>query len=122
MNEKTTVYTREKLQRLGDEIRSARKLKQLANYYNCILSQVLQAAEADKTMVILTSMPSEMGISDSRQILTTEEIVIYLSQQFPGCLVEAVEDWVDEPLRRGPPTRVLKKGIKIDWSFDMKSI
>jgi hypothetical protein len=37
---------------------------------------------------------------------------------FPECTVTLAEEWVDVPNRHPgqPPTRVLKSGVKIDWS------
>jgi hypothetical protein len=50
--------------------------------------------------------------------ITLSEVVDALRARFPGCKVERVEEWVDVPSRNvgQPPTRVLKSGIKIDWS------
>jgi hypothetical protein len=52
--------------------------------------------------------------------LTLQEVMEALRARYPGCKVELVEEWVDQ-IGRGnfkghPPTRVLKSGIKIDWS------
>jgi hypothetical protein len=51
--------------------------------------------------------------------LTLEEVMRALRARYPGCKVETVEEWVDQIGRgnaRGLQTRVLKSGIKIDWS------
>jgi hypothetical protein len=55
---------------------------------------------------------------DTQRIrVTLEEVMSALRARYPGCNVSLSEDWVDQPSPRGqPPTRVLKSGIKIDWS------
>jgi hypothetical protein len=50
--------------------------------------------------------------------ITLEEVMEALRARFPGCKVDRSEEWTDVPNRHSgqPPTRVLKSGIKIDWS------
>jgi hypothetical protein len=51
--------------------------------------------------------------------ITLDEVVQAIRARFPGCKVELVEEWVDQVGRgnpRGVQTRILKSGIKIDWS------
>jgi hypothetical protein len=49
---------------------------------------------------------------------TNEDILQGFRQKFAECTVTLAEDWVDVPNRHPgqPPTRILKSGIKIDWS------
>ena len=60
----------------------------------------------------------QRGMGQSK--ITLQEVMEALHARYPGCKVEVVEEWVDQ-IGRGnfkghPPTRVLKSGIKIDWS------
>jgi len=118
----STIYTREKLQGLGDECRRIQKRNQLDVYYNTILPHILEAARNDKLLTILETMPSCLDtnkhIVHYAITVTMDELIEDLSARFPGCLIELAEEWVDEPPRRSgaPLTRILKKGIKIDWS------
>ena len=48
---------------------------------------------------------------------TLEDILDAFREQFPDCSVEYAETWVDVPAsKHQPPTKVLRKGIHIDWS------
>ncbi len=50
--------------------------------------------------------------------VTIDEVMEAVRARYPGCSVYRVEEWVDVVNNRNgvPPTRVLKSGIKIDWS------
>jgi hypothetical protein len=108
------TFTREKLQGLAEE----RRLQQLAVFIdreaaNGVLSNAIQG----KTSFLYErSQTNPLGSWSSP--LTDEELIAGLKVKFPGSQISAVEEWVDEPLKRpgAPLTRVLKKGIKIDWS------
>ena len=44
--------------------------------------------------------------------MTNEEIVSRFQQKFPECLIKYSEEWVET----NASTRVLRRGIMIDWS------
>ena len=44
--------------------------------------------------------------------MTNEEIVTRFQQKFPDCLIKYSEEWVES----NASTKVLKRGITIDWS------
>uniref|UniRef100_A0A6C0AP28 Uncharacterized protein n=1 Tax=viral metagenome TaxID=1070528 RepID=A0A6C0AP28_9ZZZZ len=49
---------------------------------------------------------------NSQTTMTNEEIVTRFQTAFPGCSVQYGEEWVES----NASTRVLKRGITIDWS------
>jgi hypothetical protein len=110
------TFTREKLQGLAEETR----LQQLAYFIDQdIANGVLQSATQGKTSFLFERRGETPASRNSmRYIPTDQEIMDALRVKFPGSTVSWVEEWVDAPARRPfePPTRVLKKGIKIDWS------
>jgi hypothetical protein len=104
------TFTREKLQGLAEE----RRLLNLTLFINNhIAPHVLSAATFGKTSFLY-----ERTTVGGRDAPTDEELIDGLQVKFPGSRVTLSEEWVDSPARRpsDPPTRVLKKGIKIDWS------
>lgn len=104
------TFTREKLQGLAEE----RRLLNLTLFINNhVAPHVLSAATFGKTSFLY-----ERTTVGGRDAPTDEELIAGLKVKFPGSQISAVEEWVDEPLKRpgAPLTRVLKKGIKIDWS------
>ena len=105
------TFTREKLQSLAEEHR----LQQLTYFIdNHVANGVISAATQGKTSFLYERNPHY----PQQQVPTDEELMGGLLIKFPGSSVTLSEEWVDEPIRRPhlPPTRVLKKGIKIDWS------
>lgn len=105
------TFTREKLQGLAEEHR----LQQLTHFIDGqIANLVIGAATQGKTSVLYERPPHH---HPNQYMPTDEELMEGLRSKFPGASVTLSEEWVDEPLRRVgyPPTRVLKKGIKIDW-------
>jgi hypothetical protein len=68
--------------------------------------------EIDETK--LAQYTTQRGLG--RLGITIEEVLQALRARFPGCKVERAEDWVNVSTFTGQLTRVLKSGIKIDWS------
>ena len=104
------TFAREKLQGLAEE----RRLLNLTTFINNhVAPHVLSAATIGKTSFLY-----ERTTVGGRDAPTDEELINGLKIKFPGSSVTLSEEWVDEPPRRmgAPLTRVLKKGIKIDWS------
>lgn len=110
------TFTREKLQGLAEEHR----LQQLAHFIDSqIANGVLSSASQGKTSFLYEQREDIAVHRNPHQYApTNQELIDGLQVKFPGAAVTVVEEWVDEPHRRpgAPPTRVLKKGIKIDWS------
>lgn len=110
------TFTREKLQGLAEE----RRLQQLAAFINNrIAPSVTQTAMVGKTSFLYERPDSTNPIQHAHEYIPAdEELMDGLRIKFPGCTVTQSEEWVDVPAKRlsDPPTRVLKKGIKIDWS------
>ena len=124
-----TSYTRKKLQGLAEEKRIreqaqalAQKRATMCHYVQQITPCVVRAAEESKTSYLYTppQTPNRCsGIMGVGPHPTTEDLVEALRESFPGCAVEAVEEWVDHVGQgnlRGVLTRILTSGIKIDWS------
>ncbi len=112
------TFNRAALQGRAEEMRKAAEATrqfQLRQTVKQIVDQieraVLDAAATDKTFYIheLRNMPGNCTIDD---------ILRGFQEKFPECTVTFTEEWVDVPNRHQghPPTRVLKSGIKIDWS------
>jgi hypothetical protein len=61
---------------------------------------------------------AQRGMGQSK--ITLQEVMEALRARYPGCKVELTEEWVDQiglgKFKGHPPTRILKSGIKIDWS------
>jgi hypothetical protein len=110
------TFTREKLQGLAEE----RRLQELTFFIdNYVANGVTQSAVQGKTSFLYERSDATNPYRGSSKALPTDwELMDGLKVKFPGSQISAVEEWVDEPPRRSgaPLTRVLKKGIKIDWS------
>ncbi len=116
-----TKFNREALKGRAEEMRKAaeeRRLLQIRQNIearvNQIEREVLDAAAAGKTFYLYDPQPYGGLPHDC----TNDDFVRGFQQKFPECTVTFAEDWVDVPNRHPsqPPTRVLKSGIKIDWS------
>jgi DNA-binding transcriptional MerR regulator len=107
------TFTREKLQGLAEEHR----LQQLTHFIDSqIANHVIGCASQGKTS-FLYEQREDMIRNPHQYVPTDEELVAGLRVKFPGAAIARTEEWVDEIVRTGrPPTRVLKKGVKIDWS------
>jgi hypothetical protein len=113
-----TTFSRQKLQGHAEETRKAEEaaaearmrdtVKMLVT--NTIAPQVLNAARAKATSYLWEGLPRVHGV-------VSDDLLRGLREKFPECTVTLAEDWVDQPTRPGhPPMRILKSGIKIDWS------
>jgi hypothetical protein len=112
------TFSRQKLQGHAEETRKAEEaatearmrdtVKQVVT--NAIAPQVLDAARTKATFYLWEGSPQRYGVA-------SDDLLRGLREKFPECNVTVAEDWVEQPSRPGhPPTRVLKSGIKIDWS------
>lgn len=105
------TFTREKLQNLAEEHR----LRQLAHFIDSqVANGVVCAATQGRTSFLYEGSPHY----PQQQTPTNDELMTGLRLKFPGTTVSLSEEWVDVAPRHPhlPLTRVLKKGIKIDWS------
>lgn len=59
---------------------------------------------------------AQQARNSNNPVVTLNEVMEAVRAKYPGCSVEKVEEWVDAPTRLPTPTRILKSGIKIDWS------
>lgn len=108
------TFTREKLQGLAEEHR----LQQLTHFIDIqIANGVLSSATQGKTS-FLYEQREDMVRNPHQYVPTDEELIAGLQVKFPGATIARTEEWVDVCGRHPklPPTRVLKRGIKIDWS------
>jgi hypothetical protein len=112
------TFTRETLQGRQEEIRKAaertklwQRRQAIESYVNQVERAVLDEAAAGKSFYLyeVRILPHDC---------TNDDILQGFQQKFPECTVTLAEEWVDIPTRQSgqPPTRVLKSGIKIDWS------
>jgi len=69
---------------------------------------------AAKQMVHLQpkSMHASGNVQAEQPVITDEDLVAAFKRKFPDCAVSYEETWVDVT----PQNRILKKGIRIDWS------
>jgi hypothetical protein len=110
------TYSREYLRGIPEQLRQQRKKQILQNVINAVVQPVTTAATNEKTSCII-----EESVYASQQshfqrtgvvTITTDDIIGALQEKFPDCIISFQEAWVDTAHN----TRVLKKGILIDWS------
>ena len=105
------TFDRAYLQNLSGLLRR----QQIEQWINNQLHHSIAAAAADgKTSYLVNGMPQiHTGkVGNPRLSFTSEELVEVLQKKYPGCDITYKEEWV-EP---NASTRVLQKGIVIDWS------
>lgn len=114
--EKFEQFSREKLQGLAEEW----KIKQLYGFIDQYITPVVVNHARQGLTSYLYEQKDQFGHVKQCNMYTPtdDELLIGLNEKFPGCSIGVVEEWVDVPTKRlsMPPTRTLKKGIKIDWS------
>lgn len=106
------TFNRAYLQKLA----GLRRRQQIEQWINNSLHHAVEAAAADgKTSYLVNQMPQihNMYKAGSTPLpFTSEEFVAVLQKKYPGCDITYKEEWVDT----NASTRVLQKGIVIDWS------
>lgn len=105
------LYTREELQNLPKELRKG-YLNQVVNRY---VQEIINAASNGKTSTVIEMLIDGKNcgrIQTWEKTPTYEEMEEILKERFPGCRIAYEEVWVEKDIN----TRVLKKGIVIDWS------
>jgi hypothetical protein len=108
------IYSREYLRGIPEQIKRQQKQNAISMLCGSITGPVTNAASAGKTSHLVEEKsyiqynnPAHYGVG-----ITNDEILSALSEKFPDCVVSFQEAWVDTSHN----TRVLKKGILIDWS------
>ena len=114
------VYSRDYLQSMPEE----RKQQQIDRIVSGFIRNLKEDAALGKTSYTYTNSQNETGSrttyiplghanhSPFQPQLTDADLIAGFFTRFPGCKVYYQEEWVES----GPTTRVLKKGIVIDWS------
>jgi predicted patatin/cPLA2 family phospholipase len=104
-------------------VRTLQRRQYIQQWINDQLHHQIVAAAADgNTSYVVTQkfmphMPNTGNIyqghvQQPQPPFTSEELVELLQKKYPGCDVSYNEEWVDT----NSSTRVLQKGIVIDWS------
>lgn len=107
------TYSREYLQSIPQE----RKQQQIDCIISFFINDLKNAAALGKTSYTYTRPAQSMKLTfphppSPYPELTDAEIIAGFLARFPGCNVYYDESWVET----NTTTRVLKKGIVIDWS------
>jgi hypothetical protein len=106
------LYSRDYLQSMPEQ----RKQQEINGIVGQFQGELLNAAASGKTSYMyvrqIENRPQISWPSHSPPPLTDAELVAGFFTRFPGCKIYYEESWVES----GPTTRVLKKGIVIDWS------
>ena len=104
------LYSRDYLQSMPEQ----RKQQEINGIVGQFHGELLNAAASGKTsyMYVRPDTRKLVGSHPSLPVLTDAELVAGFFTRFPGCKIYYQEEWVES----GPTTRVLKKGIVIDWS------
>jgi predicted adenine nucleotide alpha hydrolase (AANH) superfamily ATPase len=118
-------YSREYLRGIPGKLKQKRKQDLIRVMVGSVGNPVTVAATKEKTSYMIDEQvyakyqvpphPQEFQHLETYLrdvVLTKEEILYALQEKFPGCVVSFQETWVDAE----DNTRVLKKGILIDWS------
>ena len=115
------TFDRTTLQGRAEEMRKAAEAAKLVRLRQNVKTRVdqvertiLDEAAVGKSFYLYDPIPYG-GLPES---MTNEDLVRGFQEKFPDCTVTLAEEWVDVPVRsRGAvPMRILKSGIKIDWS------
>ena len=101
------IYSREYLQSIPQE----RKQQQINGIVQTFIQELVNAAALGKTSYTYVR-PAFMKMHSPFPELTDAELIAGFHARFPGCNIYYDESWVET----NTTTRVLKKGIVIDWS------
>jgi hypothetical protein len=116
------TLSRSTLQGHAEEMRKKREAEKLERirasvrqYVDGVTGAILNTAADKKTFYLYVLADQGLRLPDYVQI---DDLLRGFQEKFPDCMVTLSEEWVDVPNRHSgqPPTRVLKSGIKIDWS------
>ena len=104
------MFSREYLQSVPEQ----RKQEQIDGIVSQFSNYLINAAAQGKTsyMYVRPTNSGSAGCWPPPPSLTDAELIAGFFTRFPGCKIYNEEEWVEN----GPTTRILKKGIVIDWS------
>ena len=109
------VFDRTYLQSLAG-IRKREQLQQVLSHYEEAIKTAAMDGKSSYLAANIQYIPYHTNYRKGQQQPlpppTTEEIIEAFQNKYPGCDVTYKEEWVDTDSN----TRVLKKGIMIDWS------
>lgn len=108
------VFDREYLQNLAG-LRKREQLNEIMKYYEEFVRKEAIDGKTSYLASIQHVPRKNVARYAGEQPLppaTTEELVEAFKKKYPGCGVSYKEEWVDSD----SSTRVLKKGVVIDWS------
>ncbi len=114
MNHNSIVYTRDYLQSAPER----EKQFFIDNIVATFRNELYNAAKMGKTSYMYVRPQKRDGphisfpLPPQPSVVTDSELIAGLFTRFPGCKIYYEEKWVDT----NNDTRVLKKGIVIDWS------
>lgn len=110
MNHNSIVYTRDYLQSAPEREKQYR----IDYIVNTFRDELHKAAKQGKTSYMYVMPNKTIGVNcwPHEPEITDAELIAGLFARFPGCNIFYEEKWVDTD----NSTRVLKKGIVIDWS------
>lgn len=113
INMASQTFSREFLQGLPEQRRQEAKKQQIDTIIRGFVGELQHAAANGKTsyMYNLNNRRSMM-MTGEQIVAANEDLIIAFQNKFPGCNVSYQETWVDTSAN----TRVLTKGILIDWS------
>jgi hypothetical protein len=113
------TYSREYLRGIPEQRRQHQKKQLIQSIVLNTVHPVTTAATNEKTSYIIEEAVYAAQLSEFHRArsmvnvtLAKEDILYALQEKFPGCVVSFQEAWIDTAHN----TRVLKKGILIDWS------
>ncbi len=110
MNHNSIVYTRDYLQGAPER----EKQRMISSIVSTFSNELYNAAKQGKTSYMYERPNKTKGVNcwPPEPEITDAELIAGLFARFPGCNIFYEEKWVDTD----NSTRVLKKGIVIDWS------
>jgi hypothetical protein len=109
-----TVFNRSYLQSLPQK----KKQEAIDSIINGFSQELLNHAQTGKTSYMFETQRLDMHNSRARQQypplpqLSLDDLVDRIPQRFPDCVISYRETWTDQ----NNNTKILKKGIVIDWS------
>jgi hypothetical protein len=114
MNHQSIVFTRDYLQSAPER----EKQSYINGIVNSFTNELYNAAKMGKKSYMYVRPQKKAGPQISFPLppqpseITDDELIAGLFERFPGCKIYYEEKWIDTLT----DTRVLKKGIVIDWS------
>jgi hypothetical protein len=107
----TQTFSRSFLQSIPEQ----RKKQHIDRFILSFITQLENTAAVGKTSFLIN--PDSITNSSISQhppapVITNDDLISALQLKFPDCGISYQEIWIDTH----PNTRILKKGILIDWS------